>query len=289
MAVTATERNAIAAVRPLSPAVGAEIVGLDLSRPFDDATFGAVKDAWLRHSVLLFRDQKLTEADQSGFAARFGELGRLVTKHEQKFSPGVMLVSNIRENGKPIGVLPDGEMFFHSDQCYAECPTMATLLYSIELPSRGGNTIFASMYAAYEELPDATKQLLAGVTALNVYDYGTNATVRSAGLGDIAARSDVPSYAHPVVRTHPETGRKALYVNRLMTDSIAGLPREESDRLLEELFAHQEQRRFQYEHAWRPGDLIMWDNRCTLHARTDFPATERRLLRRVVVQGDRPA
>ncbi len=209
-----------------------------------------------------------------------------MTKHDQTYQPGVMLVSNIRENGKPIGVLPDGEMFFHSDQCYAERPTMATLLYAVEIPSQGGNTLFANMYAAYDSLPDETKQRLDGLTAMNVYDYATNATVRRPGVP--AMQPDAPSYAHPVVRTHPATRRKALYVNRLMTDHIVGMPRADSDRLLETLFDHQEQRRFVYEHVWRPGDLIMWDNRCTLHARTDFPSTERRLLRRVIVQGDKP-
>ncbi len=289
MRVKVVAPNRIAEIRPLSEAIGAEIVGLDLGRPFDDATFAQVKDAWHRHDgLLLFRDQTLDEDAELAFAARFGEVGRLVTKHDVKFKPGVMLVSNIRENGKEIGVLPDGEMYFHSDQCYAEKPTMATFLYAIEIPSRGGNTLFASMYAAYEALPDEVKQRLAGLKAMNVYDYGTNATVRRTSLRELTTRGDVPCYAHPVVRTHPETGRKALYVNRLMTDHIVGLAPDESETLLEFLFKHQEGRRFVYAHVWRVGDLMMWDNRCTLHARTDFPTTERRLLRRVIVQGDKP-
>ena len=285
----ATAVNGIAEIRPLSPVIGAEIVGLDLGRPFDEATFGQVRDAWHRHDgLLLFRGQTLDEDAEMGFAARFGELGRLVTKHDVKFKPGVMLVSNVRENGKEIGVLPDGEMYFHSDQCYAERPTMATFLYAIEIPSRGGNTLFANAYMAYETLPDDVKRRLAGLKAMNVYDYGTNATVRRTSLRGLTTRGDVPCYAHPVVRTHPETGRKALYVNRLMTDHIVGMDEAESEALLEVLFKHQEDRRFVYEHVWRIGDLIMWDNRCTLHARTDFPPTERRMLRRVVVQGDKP-
>jgi taurine dioxygenase len=278
-----------AEIRPLTDVIGAEIVGVDLREPLDETTFARIRAAWLDRCVLLIRDQQIDQDEQARFAARFGELGRLVTKHDgQKYAPGVMLVSNIRENGKQIGVLPDGEMYFHSDQCYAERPTMATLLYAIEIPSHGGNTLFANMYAAYETLPEDVKRRIDGLKALNVYDYFSNGTVRGASLGDLTGRSDVPSYAHPIVRTHPDTGRKALYVNRLMTDSIAGLDRAESDRLLEFLFQHQEDRRFVYEHVWRPGDLMMWDNRCTLHARTDFPPTERRLLRRIIVQGDKP-
>jgi taurine dioxygenase len=159
---------------------------------------------------------------------------------------------------------------------------MATLLYAIEVPARGGNTLFANMYAAYEALPGDVKQRLTGLAALNVYDYEGNPTKRG------AVRDGAPSFVHPVVRTHPATGRKALYVNRLMTHSIIGLSPDESDDLLTFLFDHQEKKRFVYEHVWTPGDLILWDNRSTLHARSDFDAGERRLLRRVAVLGERP-
>jgi taurine dioxygenase len=275
-------------INPLSSAIGAEIEGLDLRQELDAATFQSVREAWHKHGILLFRGQSLDEDQELAFAGRFGPIAPLVTRHDVKFKPGVMLVSNIRENGKEIGVLPDGEMFFHSDQCYAEKPLAATMLFAIEIPKTGGNTLFSNQYAAYDTLPEDVKRRIAGLKAMNVYDYGSNATIRKGSLRTQAERGEVPCYAHPIVRTHPETGRKALFLNRLMTDYVEGIPPAESDTLLDRLFTHQEDRRFVYEHVWRIGDLMMWDNRCTLHARTDFPTTERRLLRRVIVQGDKP-
>jgi taurine dioxygenase len=194
-----------------------------------------------------------------------------------------MLISNIREDGKAIGALPDGEMQFHTDQCHQELPAKASMLYAIEIPRQGGNTLFANAYAAYATLPDDIKRRIEGRRALNAYDYDSAATIRGAEVPEGA-----PSYAHPVVRTHPATGRKALYINRLMTRRIEGLPAQESEELLNILFDHQEQPQFIYEHVWRPGDLVMWDNRCTLHARTDFSQGERRLLRRVTILGEKP-
>jgi taurine dioxygenase len=270
-------------VRPLSPALGAEIIGVDLREPLDDATFEQILAAWHQHLVILLRDQKLTEEDQVRFAERFGPPAKIHTKQFMQKHPAVMLISNIREDGKPIGALPDGEMHFHTDQCHQERPAMASMLYAIEIPSKGGNTLFANAYTAYETLPFDLKRRIQGRKAVNAYDYDSAATIRG---GDIPA--DAPSYAHPVVRTHPATGRKALYVNRLMTRRIEGLPPRESDELLNRLFDHQEQPQFIYEHVWRPGDILMWDNRCTLHARTDFNAEERRLLRRVTILGEKP-
>jgi taurine dioxygenase len=157
------------------------------------------------------------------------------------------------------------------------------MLYAIEVPKVGGSTLFANAYSAYETLPDEIKRSLDGRKALNAYDYDSAATIRGADVSP-----DAPSYAHPMVRTHPATRRKALYVNRLMTRRIEGLPPRESDELLALLFDHQEQPQFIYEHVWRPGDILMWDNRCTLHARTDFSSEERRLLRRVTILGEKP-
>jgi taurine dioxygenase len=270
-------------VRPLSPALGAEIIGVDLRQPLDDATFEQILAAWHQHLVILLRDQKLTEEDQVRFAERFGPPAKIHTMQFMQKHPAVMLISNIREDGKPIGALPDGEMHFHTDQCHQERPAIASMLYAIEIPSKGGNTLFANAYTAYETLPFDLKRRIQGRKAVNSYDYDSAATIRG---GDIPA--DAPSYAHPVVRTHPATGRKALYVNRLMTRRIEGLPPPESEELLNQLFDHQEEPQFIYEHVWRPGDILMWDNRCTLHARTDFSADERRLLRRVTILGEKP-
>jgi taurine dioxygenase len=272
------------AVRPLSAAVGAEIIGVDLREPLDDATFAQILSAWHKHLVILLRNQKLTEEDQVRFAERFGPPAKIHTPQFVQKHPAVMLISNIREDGKPIGALPDGEMHFHTDQCHQERPAMASMLYAIEIPSKGGNTLFANAYTAYETLPAELKRRIEDRKAVNAYDYDTGATIRG---GDVPA--DAPSYAHPVVRTHPATGRKALYVNRLMTRRIEGLPPQESEELLNLLFDHQERPEFIYEHVWRPGDILMWDNRCTLHARTDFSADERRLLRRVTILGEKPA
>lgn len=269
-------------VVPLGSALGAEIQGVDLRQPIDDALKQNLLDAWHEHLVILLRGQVLDEDDQVRFANAFGEPAKVSSgrSFSQKH-PSVMLVSNIRENGQAIGALPDGEMHFHTDQCHQEIPAKATILYAMEIPRKGGDTLFANAYAAYETLPAAVKEKLAGRRALNANDKDT--TIRSASYENAGA-----ACWHPAVRTHPVTGRKALYVNRLMTREIEGLPRAESDELLEFLFSHQEQPQFVYEHVWRPGDVVMWDNRCTLHARTDFPAGERRLLRRVTILGEKP-
>lgn len=269
--------------RPLSPALGAEILNVDLSQPMSDVLFESIRGCWHDNIVVLFRDQHLSEADQVRFAERFGRLALSHTRRYTTANPAVMLISNIRENGKQIGALPDGEMQFHSDQCYQEKPAMASMLYAIEIPGAGGNTLFANAYRAYETLPDDIKRRLNGRKALHAYDYDSASMKRGTQIKD-----GVPHFAHPVFRTHPATGRKALYVNRLMTIAIEGLPEAESDELLEFLFAHQENAAFIYEHVWRVNDLLMWDNRCALHARSDFSNNERRLMRRVTVLGERP-
>ena len=268
-------------MRPLSPAIGVEVLGVDLSQPLDDARFDAIRQAWEENCVVLFRGQTLDDDSQLRFASRFGNPA-LVNR-----AGAILYISNIRENGKLIGSLPDGEMHFHSDQCYVERPAMATMLYAMEIPSSGGNTLFANGFRAYAALPDALKQKLTGKRVLNAFDfdgsYGGSTTLRSASL-----KPGAKQYAHPVFRTHPATGRKALYVNRLMSQTIVGLPDEESAEILNVLFDHQERPEFVYEHVWTVGDLILWDNRSCLHARTDFSAAERRKLRRVTVQGEVP-
>lgn len=269
--------------QPLSPALGAELIGLDLSAPMSDELFETVLDAWHRYLVILIRDQHLTEDDQVRFAERFGPISMSTRGHFQAKNPAIMLISNIREDGKQIGALPDGEMHFHTDQCHQERPAMATMLYSIEVPSVGGNTLFANAYTAYEMLPDTIKHKIEGRKALNAYDYDAASTRRGTKV-----REGVPAYWHPIVRTHPATGRKALFVNRLMTVAIEGLSDDEGEDILNTLFNHQERRTFVYEHVWRPNDVLLWDNRCTLHARTDFSDRERRLMRRVAIKGEKP-
>lgn len=211
--------------RRLTPSIGAEIVGLDLARPLAAATVAALRRSWLEHHVLVLRGQSLSDEDQVRFARCFGEpVGSRSKAHEA--NPNVMLISNIRENGKLIGHLPDGELQFHADSVFIEKPLMGAILYGVEVPSTGGNTLFASTYAAYDALSREDKQRLSGLKAVNAFDYGTQ--VRTGRFDTTKS----PHAVHPVIRTHPETGRKGIFVNRLMTQYIVGMPQKESDALL---------------------------------------------------------
>ena len=272
-------------VVPLSKHIGAEIRGIDLRTGLDAGTRKQIHQAWLDHSVLLFRNQSLSQEDLLHVTGYFGEIGPLTRpakffpKGYARLLPNIMMISNIRENGETIGALPDGEMHFHHDQIHAEVPHNGTLLYSLEVPSYGGDTLFASGYAAYDTLDPSIKSQLAGRRAFHHYNYGS--TVR----GDSRGVEAFSQAVHPVFRTHDETGRKAIYVNRLMTKRIENLPEAESDALLQALFDHSEKPEFIYRHVWRVGDLIVWDNRCSMHARDDFPSDQRRLMLRTTVKG----
>lgn len=275
-------------VVPLSKHVGAEIKGIDLRETLDADVVNAIHRAWLDYCVLVFRNQNFSQEDLLRVTAYFGEIGplarpaKLFPKGYARLLPNIMMISNIRENGETIGALPDGEMHFHHDQIHAEVPHNATLLYSLEVPDRGGDTLFASGYAAYDTLDSALKTKLEGRRAFHHYNYGTTTRGGTNGVEAFAASN------HPVFRTHEETGRKAIYVNRLMTMRIAGLPPEESDAALAALFDHSESHEFVYRHVWRVGDLIVWDNRCSMHARDDFPSDQRRLMLRTTVKGTVP-
>jgi alpha-ketoglutarate-dependent taurine dioxygenase len=270
---------------PLTRHIGAEIRGLDLREPPGDETVAAIYRAWLDHLVLVFRGQKLEQEDFVRVTRYFGEMGmprrprELFPKGYARLLPGMMLISNIRENGEPIGALPDGEMMFHHDMIHHETPDKATLLYSVEIPDTGGNTLFASGYAAYDTLDPAVRGKLEGRKAVHRYNYGS--TRKDDGKGTAAFGECV----HPVFRTNEDTRRKAVYVNRLMTVGIVDMPGEDSAPLLEAVFDHAERGEFVYEHVWRVGDLLLWDNRCSSHARTDFPSTQRRLMWRTTVRG----
>jgi len=274
---------------PLTRHIGAEIRGIDLREQPDEETVKAIYRAWLDHLVIVFPGQNLSQEDFVRVTGYFGELGEIsrppkfFPKGYSRLLPGIMMISNIRENGEPIGALPDGEMMFHHDMIHAEVPSKGTLLYSVEIPSAGGNTLFASGYAAYDTLDPAIRARLEGKTALHHYNYGSTIRGDSRGVAAFAESK------HPVFRTHDETGRKAVYVNRLMTVKIEGLPEDESERLLNAVWDHSERPEFVYEHVWNVGDLLLWDNRCSTHARTDFPSTERRLMLRTTLKGtERP-
>jgi taurine dioxygenase len=274
-------------MQALSPALGAEIRGVDVSKPLSPAAFAAIRDCWYEYGVVCIKGQQLGEMDQVRFGEYFGELATTQGEYTiSKSHPSIMYVTNEKMDGKFVGALPDGEMYFHSDMCYVERPSMATMLYGMEIPTIGGNTLFANMYKAYETLPEETKQRIASLKAINSYEPGTSAPMVAMRTRSTPS-PDARAYAQPLVCTHPVTGKKALYLNRLMTEYIVGMPREGSNALLESLFDHQEQRQFIYEHRWTKGDLVMWDNRCMLHARGDFNAKELRKLRRVTVKGDR--
>ena len=263
--------------RPLSPVIGAEAVGFD-PRQFSDDERDQFKAAWLQHLVMLIRTPNALSDDE--FVALMSRLGTI--ENARKLSPlssriEVMIISNIRENGQLVGALPDGELSFHYDRAHQKKPTRATALHAIEIPDKGGETCFANMCLAYETLPVEIKQKIEGKQALNTYEYGaTHAEAKK--LDD-----DAPSAVHPVVRTIPETGRKALFVARLMTDKILGLPDDESRMLLNQIADHCEQPKFSYEHHWQVGDILMWDNRCSTHARKDFDASQRRLMKRIAL------
>ena len=274
-------------ITPFSAPLGAEITGIDLREPLDKKTANRIYAAWLDHVVLCFRDQELSKDEQVAFANHFGKVGDRATPKDKQnevsngYDGQIMLVTNLRdEKGNYIGSLQDGEMWFHHDQSYMLEPHKATLLHAIELPSTGGNTKFANMYKAYENVPDDLNQKLNGRKVLQAYNRSTIVRVDPAeGLDEIAHQWQ------PIFVKHPETGRTSLYVSHLISARIEGLPRDESEAILDQLIAIAEDPGVVYEHVWRDGDLLMWDNRCSTHARTDFPAEETRLLRRCTIEG----
>lgn len=270
----------------LNKSVGAKISGLDLSNPLHQDEIDFIKNNWYAHGVLCFPNQSIDEIQQIKFGEYFGELAHTQGEYAiSKSHPAIMYITNEKENGKYVGALPDGEMYFHTDMCYVEKPSMATFLYAINIPKVGGNTIFANMYMAYESLDSEIKSKINGLKAVNSYEPGSSApTIIS--RKNTNRSNETKSYAHPMICTHPVTKKKALYVNRLMTESIVGLSGQESDDLLNLLFDHQENKKFLYEHIWNLGDLLIWDNRCVLHARSNFDASELRKLRRITVKGD---
>ncbi len=271
---------------PLSPHIATEIRGLDLAKPLDGATIAALRRLWLDRAVLLFRGQTFTQEDLLRFAGYFGEVGKrglsgkAIPSALGGVHPDIMFISNIRKDGKTIGALPDGEMNFHHDMIQTEIPHIASLLYAIEVPSYGGDTCFASGHAAYDTLDPEIKARLEGKRAFHHYQYGSQKRGEPGRASDL-----VDEFAHPVFRTHEENGRKAIYVNRLMSLKIEDMEEPESSELLAALFDHAEKDEFVYRHQWKVGDLVIWDNRNSMHARTDFPSDQRRLMWRTQVRG----
>lgn len=274
---------------PLGPYIGARVDGIDLSAPVDDEIAGMLEKALIEHLVLVFPDQSLSEDDQIRFAGTFGEVSRHLrpeaerNKNAPAVNPAVMMVTNERRNGKPVGYLPDGEIFYHTDSCFVETPQRAVCLYAMAVPETGGDTIFASACRMYDTLPADLKARLAGRNALNCFEFGIS--VKTTEKFD---RAKAVSHSHPALGIDPRDGRRFLYVNELMTEEIEGLSEAENRETLRAVFAHIRNSPDHYRHRWQVGDLVLWDNRRALHARTDFPRDQPRKLRRIPVADDKP-
>jgi taurine dioxygenase len=276
------------AVLPSGKPLGAEIRGVDL-RAVTDADFAAIQRAWNDYSALVFRGQQLTDDDLIAFSRRFGDLDwapvqetgrRFVEGH-----PEIYVVSNVIVNGEPIGSLGAGEASWHTDMSYLEIPPKASILYALEVPPSGGNTYFCGMYHAYDSLPDTLKHRIAGRMLKHDGTYNSGGYLRQG----VTAGNDpvtLPGAWHPLVCTHPETKRRALYLGRRRNAYIQGLPLAESEALLDELWAIATREEFTWWNEWQVGDLVLWDNRSTMHRRDSFDPTTRRILHRTQIKSE---
>jgi len=275
-------------VTPTGAALGAEVDGIDLRR-ITDADFAAVYRAWLEHSVLLFRGQTLDDDGLIAFSRRFGELDFApIQENGRRFvdgHPEIYVVSNVIENGVAIGSLGAGEAVWHTDMSYLEDPPKASMLYAIEIPPAGGNTGFTSMYRAYDALPETLKRRLAGRRVKHDGTYNSGGYVRE-GVTPTDDPREAPGTYHPIVCTHPETGRKCLYLGRRRNAYIEGLDIAESEALLDEVWRYATRDELTWYNTWRVGDVVLWDNRCTMHRRDPFDASSRRIMHRTQMKGE---
>jgi taurine dioxygenase len=280
-------------VRKSGAACGAEIV-CDLSRPIDQPTFGEIERLFHQNIIVFFRDQRLTSEQHIAFSRRFGELEiHIVKKYLLPGYPEILLISNIRgENGEHIG-LADAGFTWHSDTSYRRRPSRCSLLYAKEVPERDGeplgDTVFANTIAAYEALPAAMKRRLAGLKAIHRYAMRRRVADSPRPKLTAAQLAETPDIAHPIVRTHPHTGQKALYVTAGECVGIEGMPDDEALDLIAELDAFCVRPEFCYRHRWREGDLVIWDNASAMHlAICDYALPQRRLMHRTTVIGSAP-
>lgn len=278
-------------IRPFEGPLGAEITGLDLSLPLAQSDFSRIYRAHLDHHVIVFRDQKITPQQHVDFSRRFGSL--MIHVLHQFHLPGhpeILTVSNVIKDGQPIG-LGDAGKYWHSDISYKAVPSLGSLLHAQELPSEGGDTLFANMHLAWDNLPLHLRRAVEGRQAVHSYlaKYGQmqkDANWRPALSPEQLAQ--VRDVVHPVVRTHPETGRKALFVSEGFTTQIIGLPEDESRAILDELFAHSVRVEHVYRHIWQEHDLVFWDNRSLIHLAAGCPVHLARTLYRTTIEGDAP-
>jgi taurine dioxygenase len=274
-------------VIPTGAALGAVVRGVDLTS-LDDRQFAALKRAWHQHQVILVRGQTLGDQDLVAFSRRFGDLDWApVQETGRRFVEGlpeIYIVSNVKLNGEPIGSLGAGEAVWHTDMSYLDMPPMASTLYALEVPPSGGNTSFCSMYAIYEALPAELKRRIAGLKIKHDGTYNSGGFLRQGVTATDDPRTS-PGAVHPLVCTHPDTGRQLLYLGRRRNAYLVGLELAESEALLDELWRFVERPEFKWEHVWRVGDLVMWDNRCTMHRRDPFDDATRRIMHRTQIKG----
>jgi taurine dioxygenase len=278
-------------VRPLEGPLGAEIIGLNLSKPISSDDFKRIHRAHLDHHLLIFREQRITPRQQIEFSRLFGELQiHVLHQFQLPGHPEVMIISNIKEDGKPIG-LGDAGHFWHSDLSYVEVPSLGSMLHARELPDEGGDTLFSNMHLAWDMLDEGLKKTVSGLKAEHSYlaQY-EELQRRNPWRPNLTPEqiAQVKPVLQPVVRTHPETGRKAIFVSEHFTTRIVGIPEDESRDILTRLFAHSAKPEFVYRHRWQEHDMIFWDNRSLTHLAAGCPDHKRRKLYRTTIEGDRP-
>ena len=277
-------------VKPTGASLAADVIGIDLTQPMDGAAFKQIEDAWHQYLVLRFRGQQLDDPRFLTFARRFGELDKApihAGKEVVNPYPEITVMSNIKVDGKSIGNLGHYEAEWHTDMSYNEMTPIGSLLYSIEVPPAGGNTGFANMYEAYDTLPAALKRTIVSLQCRHDSSRNSAGELRK-GFKDISDPREAPGAIHPLIRTHPATRRNALYLGRRRNAYIIGLPLDESEDLLNKLWAHASQEKFAWYQEWKVGDLIIWDNRCAMHRRDAFDPASRRLMHRTQIRGDQP-
>jgi taurine dioxygenase len=278
-------------VTPTAAALGADIGDIDLRQPLDDASFAVIERAWLDHLVLRFRGQQLDDDQLMRFSARFGELDRApiqaVSSSEPRPNQWVTIISNVKIDGKAIGGLGNYESLWHTDMSYNDTPPIASLLHAHEVPPSGGDTGFCNMYRAYETLPADIKARIQDLRCKHDSSRNSVGELRR-GFKEVEDPREAPGAAHPIVRTHPATGRKALFLGRRRNANVIGLGLADSEALLDVLWAHAGQPENCWAQSWQVGDLIVWDNRCTMHRRDAFDDGARRVMHRTQICGDRP-
>lgn len=282
--------NATVTVRALSPALGAEVSCGDV-RALDVTAFKSVYQALLDHLVIRIRGQQLSDPELIAFGKRLGTLDfaplAKTGKEKARTHPEIIVISNVMENGVPIGVLRDAEVVWHSDNSYRERPLSYSALHALEVPPKGGNTGFANMYLALETLDPALRKRIEGRTLKHDMTYNSAGDLRE-GFQPVSDVRDAPGPSHPIIRTHPETGYNALYLGRRPNAYINGYTVAESEEILEALWAHATQERFTWHHEWQVGDILVWDNRCVMHHRDPFDGGFRRVMHRIQCAGDKP-